>query len=894
MWFATDHGAVRYDGEVFRTFNRSGGLPDQVVFGFHQDATSAVWFRTFSGRIATYANDAISPYPFNDSLRHIMGGSLLSAIVRDSIGQLWIGTSGGGGIYKVDSSGHMEAFTQPTNTLFIQSIDGANCVVGYTGRASDIKSMQVNGKAFPIRIADKAQHNTVLNHTFWNGDLYVAINRNIFRYNGASVENVFVSDYPIISLGLDSDNTLWVGYLNRGVHRFTTPDFHDPQNLDALRNRSVSGIAQDTEGGYWFSTLDKGVYYFPNLNVANYNFPTDAKISSVAWDDKMVFTGDYLGNVSAIDQRTKRLVWSRNFSHNVLSLHTAKGSLWVSTVAGTIVTDTHGRPQRSYPDIKGVKDFFRDDNGFTWAVSRFFVYKLDGRGNVRLRKQIGFWGRHIYVEKARVFIAGVTGLYAADTLLEKTNEIPMLHEYKVSDITTIDRDHLLIATAGNGLFHLKNERVKALTAFVVQNIYAFIKTPSALWMASEKGLLKTDVNALRQGHVRYDYVSKASGLIHDKINFIAPAQGEWWALAEAGYSVVPEGKTVFANRDPLFYFSAFKVNDRPVDPLRSNRFRFNENNIKLTFGFISFNNRDIRVKHKLNTGRDDVWNSAGRNQIEFYSLSPQNYTVDVAYSVDNVQWKNATFPNRFTILPPWWETRWFLIFLVIASCVPIGLFFYFRMKSFQQKKLKEFELQLKLRLQRERIALELHDNIGAQLTSVSLGLNRLIREVDRPALTQPLQEGLDLTMIQLRDTIWAMNKDVISMDELEQKVLNMLWQFSSNLKAALRVEVDPALSSLTFNPTQTVNLFRIVQECVHNSIKHSSATEIKVTFRRRGDTVQLEITDNGGGFNVHNNIDEDSYGLRNMRRRADDIGAAFSLDSTPGKGTTVQVNFPIR
>src|SRR5690606_5091813 len=99
--------------------------------------------------------------------RRIVGHSLLSAVVTDRLGHFWVGTSGGKGMHKIDSSGHVEEFAQPDNALFVQCIDSGNCIIGHTGKGSRLETIRINGRTFPIRMADKVHHNTTLNYKFW-------------------------------------------------------------------------------------------------------------------------------------------------------------------------------------------------------------------------------------------------------------------------------------------------------------------------------------------------------------------------------------------------------------------------------------------------------------------------------------------------------------------------------------------------------------------------------------------------------------------------------------------------------------------------------------------------------------------------------------------------------
>ena len=107
----------------------------------------------------------------------------------------------------------------------------------------------------------------------------------------------------------------------------------------------------------------------------------------------------------------------------------------------------------------------------------------------------------------------------------------------------------------------------------------------------------------------------------------------------------------------------------------------------------------------------------------------------------------------------------------------------------------------------------------------------------------------------------------------------------SGLASRLELEVEPP----PLTPEVRLAIYRIVQEALHNALRHGGASEAVVRFEQIGDVLRVSIRDNGAGFNPEITARPTSLGLLSMRERAAAIGAAFSIASRPGDGTTVMI-----
>ena len=235
----------------------------------------------------------------------------------------------------------------------------------------------------------------------------------------------------------------------------------------------------------------------------------------------------------------------------------------------------------------------------------------------------------------------------------------------------------------------------------------------------------------------------------------------------------------------------------------------------------------------------------------------------------------------------------------------IGYLFYKQQKLKNNQLLKENELkdallkietQSRLQEQRLRISRDLHDNIGAQLTFIISSIDNLkygfdIKDEKLTAKLDTISNFTSSTIYELRDTIWAMNKNEITFEDLQSRISNFIDKANGidNGISFQFVVNDAVDSDKKFTSVEGMNIHRIIQEAIHNSLKHAHPTQIKVEVKQNLDKLQIEISDNGNGFDYQNVTK--GNGLINMQKRAHEIGGELVIQSVEMKGTTVCLIF---
>ncbi|EDP97540.1 ATP-binding protein [Kordia algicida OT-1] len=210
--------------------------------------------------------------------------------------------------------------------------------------------------------------------------------------------------------------------------------------------------------------------------------------------------------------------------------------------------------------------------------------------------------------------------------------------------------------------------------------------------------------------------------------------------------------------------------------------------------------------------------------------------------------------------------------------------------------LKEIETQNKLQEQRLRISRDLHDNIGAQLSFIISSIDNLkyASKDSSDAFKDKLSYISEFTMStidQLRDTIWAMNKDEISLTDLQSRTLAFIEKAKvakQHIKFKFNNEVE---TTIQFTAIEGMHLFRVIQEAINNSLKYANANTVTIHFSEVSDQLVIHIKDDGIGFEKE--AVQLGNGLYNMQKRMDEINAHIDINSTPSEGTEIIVKYHV-
>ena len=240
------------------------------------------------------------------------------------------------------------------------------------------------------------------------------------------------------------------------------------------------------------------------------------------------------------------------------------------------------------------------------------------------------------------------------------------------------------------------------------------------------------------------------------------------------------------------------------------------------------------------------------------------------------------------------------LFSVLIGVIGFLIYRHQKLKNKQQTQafelkqaINQIETQNKLQSQRLAISKDLHDNIGAQLTFIisSVETAKFAPEVENTKLGNKLTKISDFTkdtIVELRDTIWAMNSNEIGFEDLQSRISNFIEKANDATENInFKFNIGANLNETKLSSVVGMNIYRTIQEAINNALKYAKATEILVDIQRIDSKINIQITDNGIGFNK--NIVADGNGLNNMQKRIEEINGNFEIKSELAKGTKVSI-----
>ncbi len=197
--------------------------------------------------------------------------------------------------------------------------------------------------------------------------------------------------------------------------------------------------------------------------------------------------------------------------------------------------------------------------------------------------------------------------------------------------------------------------------------------------------------------------------------------------------------------------------------------------------------------------------------------------------------------------------------------------------------------------ERQRIARELHDEMGQDLTALSFELKGL-EEIDEIRDIKPAVSGarriVEHMSIRVHDTATALRPMLLNHLGLREAIEGLVITWSERLRISADVHLEPL--SVPLNDETATAIYRVIQEALTNVAKHSQASGISITAQISDDLLRIAVEDDGEGFD-HEGIENRQlgcFGLSGMRERLTLVGGNFSVESIPGRGTTVYVSLP--
>jgi two-component sensor histidine kinase len=324
-----------------------------------------------------------------------------------------------------------------------------------------------------------------------------------------------------------------------------------------------------------------------------------------------------------------------------------------------------------------------------------------------------------------------------------------------------------------------------------------------------------------------------------------------------------------------------------------------QNQLQIEFGGLSFAPGEVlRYQYKLE-GADTDWGAPTKQRAVTYpNLARGTYRFLVRAINADGQVSLAPAVITFRVLPPVWLRWWFITLVGLTVAGMVYTLYRYRVKRL-----------LEMTNMRTRIATDLHDDIGANLTRIALlsevakqqlGADQYIKANGSRATHDNGQQDTPLTSIariaresvgSMNDIVWAIDPKRDSLLDLTRKMRQHADELFTLRDIDLEFKAPDAKESLKLGADVRRDLLLIFKEAVNNAARHSQCSRVQIDFRIEGTALVLDIADNGIGFDP--STDSQGQGLRSMKRRAAAVGGNLQIDSEPGRQTRVSLSLPL-
>ncbi|RYZ50615.1 MAG: hypothetical protein EOP49_13620, partial [Sphingobacteriales bacterium] len=474
----------------------------------------------------------------------------------------------------------------------------------------------------------------------------------------------------------------------------------------------------------------------------------------------------------------------------------------------------------------------------------------------------------------------------------------------VKCISQDSRGHIWIGTLG-GIYVLDGNG-KVLEHYTDQNgltnqfIYGILQDGQGnMWCSHNKGL-----SIYRMSSGKFRHYDHTDGVQSNEFN-------------TGAYFKAADGELFFGGINGLNAFAPEEIKDNPTKPeviitsiklfdvpLRTDTAHWNirtltlpheQNSLSFEFAALEYTNADKNQYAYMMEGVDEQWINSGRRFARYAALPPGRYVFKVKASNNDGVWQDKPTEIVINIIPPVWQRLWFRVLSAFFAIGSLAAFITWVQRQKHKRQIRTLELQQKIQLERERISRDLHDAVGTQLSLVSNNIEWVthpLKDLSETEKTEKLQfantTARDI-IATLRETIWALNKEIITYEGFSDKLKGFI-QKQLMLYPHIQLNYTEQLGDgIELGPSEALNLFRICQEVIANSLKYAQASMLDIQLKNEQGKYQVIIVDNGIGFDPESVDTELQNGLENIRYRAGDIDARLKLDSVPGKGTRVAI-----
>ena len=924
LWLGTLQGLVRFDGVRFQSFFTSPTGPrySTRIEPLELDGLGRLWFAPDQIGLMYYANGTFREVLTNEPTLQPRVECLRA---EGTNAMLWINANGGMGRIPLARPGETTAMKGGGATgvskwvrdfagnLWLVNARNLKLHLGdewrdvaVSGTASMVVAPRRAGGVWiareaRLRFATTNGESQAVVEFPWKGQSRVqcmwedrrnrlwigTVGQGLFCYVNEKFVPVLPTASSITCLFEDSQDNLWVGTRGGGLVRVRERHFFVENLNRGLRNEFVRSLAQDSAGRVWLLAAEGSLGWWQNH----------------AWRQ--------LGETDG---------WPGFEAFSVAPAR--EGTVWISTLRRGVWRWSDGKfsrqPLGPKPPKEPVVDLLSDQQGRLWMVTdNSGIYCLEGNSLKDFSGDPGLpsgWMRCLTEAADGTIWAGdwEGGISRFRDSHWELMRKPSGHSDAVRALVVAE-GAVWIGTSASGLLHFKDGRTDRVS--VEQGLpdasirQLLLDGRGWLWAATPHRLFRIFLKELsavmdgRESRVAPVVYGRSDGL--PDISFASwsdprcwrTANGElWWATASGAVHFQPADLPV--GKAPVVILEKTLLNGQVATTAQLQELRPGAHRLEFHFTAPCLTAPErVQFRYQL-AGVDPEWVEAGAARSATYTGIPAgSHEFRVMASSPDGVWAQHVATAVVAIHPYFWQTNWFLATLA-ALLAGSGVWLVRRatVRRLSQR-LELLHRQHTVDRERARIAQDIHDELGASLTTIGLLADMGNRhKLDPQAVSQDLRQISQTAResVSAMDAIvWALNPRNDSLDHFANYVAQFTREFFRPTQLRTRLDLPTDLPVQPLAAETRHQLFLLVKESFNNIVRHAQASEVQLQLACINGDLHLVIADNGRGLPAEVGA-KNRNGLANLHDRIERLGGTLRIDSETGQGVRLNFVLPLR
>ncbi|MEP6616977.1 MAG: triple tyrosine motif-containing protein [Ginsengibacter sp.] len=933
LWVGSPDGLSRFDGKNFINYGLADGLPDTRTTYMFMDSRLRLWIGTARGA-GEFKGNRFVEYPLSDS----QNIHWVSQIFETKEGQIWLLTNVGVYQFELNKWAKIKLYpgfdNHPCNKI-IKTDEGFYISYG------DLLVLKKTDGNFKIIGELKTPGYYYNGLSISGGQIFISTLDGIYE-----IKNQQLVKLPgllgrltgFFSCFRDSKKRFWIGKFNSGIQLYETAGAdHFTLAYKGPENFLPQGFSEDNQGNIWVgsgnglirisepgykiynakqivgNSILRNVFQVPggsllindgslNLNTFQDGEFTNKKlqlkgkdslpnneliIDNYAFDDKNRYWYMVRGMALAMQSGNNIYVQTRqlaSLSAEVFDVmfDTFRKKITVALLSQKFPCQYNDTGYKLLPvanniPVKGSVTSLHQciNNVILFATDRGLIYSIDKENICKL--QLNEFNDEGHISK---FYNDPSG------------DVWIIYNGRGLRRYTWQKDQLVFKAQLTKVNGLSSDNASSLV----------FDNHNNLWVSTNYDVCVFSKKINETGGGNYQIASFFNGENLDIEDSYRPKltkdkQGNIWLFAETNLLCFFPDKINYNPQTPSIQIENVELNlqetnwKKYVDSLDGIfqlpiHLQLSHENNTLSFYFKGISSSGIEgIKYSYHLDEfKNSWSIPSINDfVSFEGLLPGKYRFEVKAKLPNTNWSNVALFS-FEIKKAFWQTWWFYLLAVMALFTAVYLLFRYRLKQ----KTNLFEM-------RNRISQDLHDEIGASISGINL-LSQIAAErlsnhqlIEASEYISKVKNYSQEVIERLSDMVWIFNPQNDSIEKLLQRLKSFTISIAASKNIKTHFTNDKESEQVNLTIRQRKDLYLISKEAINNALKYAECDNIYYSLTLQGSKLKLLIQDDGKGFIVSQN--GNGNGLNNMRARAEEMKANFTIDSAPGKGTIITLEF---